>query len=352
MIENLQKILNPFEAAIITDDKNRLYFTGFSSSAGIVVATNEKAFFLIDFRYFEKAKKKVNGFEVVLLKNGFEQIKKILNDNKIKRIYLENESLSFAKFIGYKKELSDYEIAENNSLSKNIRKLRSIKTEKEISNIKEAQRLTDKTFEHIINFIKPQMSEREIALEMEFYMRKIGSEGVAFDFIVVSGENSSLPHGTPTDRKIKKGDFITMDFGAVVNGYRSDMTRTIAVGSVTKKQRKVYETVLKAQEESLKVMKPNVKCCDIDKIARDIIDKAGFENCFGHGLGHSLGLDIHESPAFNTKDETLLESGMIMTVEPGIYLENEFGVRIEDMVLITEDGFENLTKSPKELIII
>ena len=174
----------------------------------------------------------VNGFEVVLLKNGFEQIKKILNDNKIKRIHLENESLSFAKFISYKKELSDYEIAENNSLSENIRKLRSIKTEKEISNIKEAQRLTDKTFEHIINFINPQMSEREIALEMEFYMRKMGSEGVAFDFIVVSGENSSLPHGTPTDRKIKKGDFITMDFGAVVNGYRSDMTRTIAVGSV------------------------------------------------------------------------------------------------------------------------
>ncbi len=352
MIEKLQEILKTDEAAIITDSKNRFYFTKFPSSAGIVLITKKEAYFLVDFRYFEKAKKEAQGIKVCLLKNTFGQIKEIFETLKIKRVLLENESLTFSEFNRYKRELEGYEITEKNILSKEIRSLRSIKAKREIENIKEAQRLTDETFEHIINFIKPQMSEREIALEMEFFMRKSGSEGVAFDFIVVSGENSSLPHGKPTDRKIKNGDFITMDFGAVINGYRSDMTRTIAVDSVTEKQRKVYETVLKAQEEAIRAIKPDAKCCDIDKIARDIIDKAGFENCFGHGLGHSLGLDIHESPACNTRDETLLQSGMIMTVEPGIYLENEFGVRIEDMVLVTESGCENLTKSPKELIII
>ena len=183
-------------------------------------------------------------------------------------------------------------------------------------------------------------------------MRERGSEGVAFDFIVVSGKNSSLPHGVPTSKKIENGDFVTMDFGAVINGYRSDMTRTIAVGSVTEKQRTVYETVLTAQKAALSIIKPDVTCSAVDKAARDIITDAGYGDCFGHGLGHSVGLEIHESPACNTRDITPLKSGMIMTVEPGIYIQDEFGVRIEDMVLITDNGYRNFTKSPKKLIII
>lgn len=352
VIEKLQEKLNIGESAIVINPKNRFYFTRFPSSAGVLIVSRKQAFFLVDFRYFEKAKKEIKGITICLLKNTFAQIKEVLESVETKRVLLENESLTFSEFNRYKKELKGYEIEEENILSKEISDLRSIKNAEEVSFIKEAQRLTDETFEHILSFITPDMSEKEIALEMEFFMRKRGSEGVSFDFIVVSGKNSSLPHGKPTDKKIQNGDFITMDFGAVVNGYRSDMTRTIAVGSVTDKQREVYQTVLKAQTEALKAIKPDVKCCDIDKIARDIINNAGFENCFGHGLGHSLGLDVHESPACNTRDETLLKKGMLMTVEPGIYLENEFGVRIEDMVLVTDKGCENLTKSSKELIII
>jgi Xaa-Pro aminopeptidase len=189
-------------------------------------------------------------------------------------------------------------------------------------------------------------------LDMEFYMRRLGSEGVSFDFIVVSGQNSSLPHGVPTHKKIQKGDFVTMDFGAVVNGYRSDMTRTVAVGEVSSEQRNVYETVLCAKRAAMEGIKPQIKCQTIDKIARDLIDEAGYQGCFGHGLGHSVGLDIHENPCFNTRCETLLQSGMGLTVEPGIYLENKFGVRIEDMIVVTEQGYENLTQSPDELIIV
>ena len=188
-------------------------------------------------------------------------------------------------------------------------------------------------------------------LDMEFFMRKNGSEGVSFDFIVVSGKNSSLPHGVPTDKKIQNCDFVTMDFGAVVNGYRSDMTRTVAVGSVSDEQRQVYDTVLKAQLEAIKSAKPGVICRDVDKVARDIIEK-DYAGCFGHGLGHSVGIDIHEGPSFNTRDTTVLEKGMVITVEPGIYLENKFGVRIEDMIVITDDGNINITESPKELIIL
>ncbi len=183
-------------------------------------------------------------------------------------------------------------------------------------------------------------------------MRKNGSEGVAFNTIAVSGKNSSLPHGVPTDKPLKKGDFLTMDFGAVYNGYRSDMTRTVAIGYVNDLQKRIYDIVLKAQLCSLKAIRPTALCKEIDKIARDIIAEEGFADCFGHGLGHSVGLQVHESPSCNTRDETPLEAGMTMTVEPGIYLPDKFGVRIEDMVIVTENGCQNLTESPKNLIVI
>ena len=222
----------------------------------------------------------------------------------------------------------------------------------EIEYMRKAQALTDVTFEYILDYIRPGKTEKAIALEMEFYMRKRGSEGIAFDFIVVSGENTSLPHGTPTDRVVQKGDFITMDFGAKVQGYCADMTRTIAVGAVNDKQKLVYETVLNAQLEAMKNIKTGAVCKDIDAVARNLIDNAGFKGCFGHSLGHSLGIEVHESPGFNWRDDTLLKSNMLLSVEPGIYLENQFGVRIEDVICVSDNGFENLTKSPKELIIL
>jgi len=351
-VNSISEFLENNTAALITSDANRIYFTGFNSSAGTVLITKSRAVFLIDFRYYEKAKANVKHMEVILANNIHNQIKDILKEENIKKVFTETDSITIASYNRIKKALTDFCISTNRSLSQKITQLRQIKTKKELELIKKAQALTDDTFGYILSRLADGRTEREIMLDMEFYIRKNGSEGVSFDFIVVSGKNSSLPHGVPTDKKIESGDFITMDFGAVVDGYCSDMTRTVAINHVSELQKEVYSIVLNAQLESLKAIRPGVKCCDVDKIARDIISSAGYKDCFGHGLGHSVGLEIHESPALNTRDTTLLKPGVIMTVEPGIYIENKFGVRIEDMVYVTEDSCINLTKSPKELIII
>ena len=337
--------------AIIQNPVNRFYLSGFRSSAGMIVLTENKAVLLVDFRYFEKAKKTVQNMEVVLANNFFANAKEMLETENIKKILPETDFINLDSFERMKKAFEGIEVSNDNSLSQTISSLRQIKSAEETECIKKSQGITDNAFAHILNFIKAGVTEREIALELEFFMRKTGSEGVAFDTIAVSGKNSSLPHGVPTEKPLENGDFLTMDFGAVYNGYCSDMTRTVAVGYVTDEQQKVYDTVLKAQLSALKEIGPNKVCKEIDKIARDIINKE-FDGCFGHGLGHSVGLEIHENPALNTRDETLLKAGVIMTVEPGIYIPDKFGVRIEDMVLITDTSYENLTKSPKELIII
>ena len=351
-IENLRKVLGKGEAALITGDTNRLYFTGFKSSAGIVLITKNKAVLFIDFRYFEKAQKEVSHLEVRLAKRVYAEICEMLKNEAVTDIYIETNTVNLNELKNLRKAFEGFNVSEESKISDKISNMRSLKDDSELESIKKAQVLTDAAFSYILDFIKPGATEREIALKMEFFMRERGSEGVAFDFIVVSGKNSSLPHGVPTDKKIEKGDFVTMDFGGVVNGYRSDMTRTVAVGNVTDKQRKIYETVMAAQQASLDIIKPGVACFQVDKAARDIISNAGYGEFFGHGLGHSVGLEIHESPACNTRDKTPLKKGMIMTVEPGIYLPDEFGVRIEDMVVVTDSGYENLTKSPKELVVL
>lgn len=306
----------------------------------------------MDFRYIEKARKTIKSAEVILSEKLYTQLTSLFKKEGVKEVLLEPNETTLNEAQIWKNALKEVDIITENNLSKKILELRKIKSEQEIEFINEAQKITDKTFGHILNFIKKGVTEKEIAIEIDFFMRKQGSDGIAFDTIVVSGKNSSMPHGVPTDKAVEKGDFITMDFGAKWQGYCSDMTRTVAIGEITEKQRKVYDTVLKAQKAALDVIKPQVICRQVDKAARDIIENAGFKGCFGHGLGHSLGLYIHENPACNTRDISPLEEGMIMTVEPGIYLENEFGVRIEDMVLITDSSYSNFTKSPKDLIML
>ena len=351
-IEFLQSNLKDGEAALISSEADRLYYTGFHSSAGYVAVTREKAVFLIDFRYFEKAKQTVDSCEVILLKSFSKQLGEFFNSKNVRTVFLETDTVSLSAFSSLKKRLPDFAFSSDEKLQSLITKQRSIKSAEEIALIKKAQKMTDETFSYILNNISAGRTEREVMLDMEFYMRRLGSEGVSFDFIVVSGKNSSMPHGVPTDKKIEKGDFITMDFGAVCGGYRSDMTRTVAVGEVSDKQKEVYDIVLKAQKETIDFIKPGVVCKEVDRVARDIISGAGYGDCFGHGLGHSVGIEIHENPACNTVCETVMEKGMIITVEPGIYIENEFGVRIEDMVALTENGCEDITKSEKGLIIL
>ncbi|MBQ0084100.1 MAG: aminopeptidase P family protein [Clostridiales bacterium] len=351
-IEKLQQKLENGTAMLVVSEPNLFYLTGMLSSEGKLLITENGGYFLVDFRYIEHAKNTVKDCRVLCVKNFNTEIQNLLKQNNIKKLYIETEAVSFAQYQNYLKAFEFAEISSDNSLDTALKNLRRIKDNSELAKIKEAQLLTDETFSYICGRIEAGRTEREIMLDMEFNMRKAGAQGVSFDFIVVSGKNSSMPHGVPSDKRLEKGDFITMDFGAVVDGYRSDMTRTVALGNVSAEQKKVYDTVLSAQSEALKNITPGKKCSDIDKIARDIIDNAGYRGAFGHSLGHSVGIEIHESPNFSPGCETLLEPGMVLTVEPGIYLENKFGVRIEDMIFVTEDGCEDITKSTKELLVL
>lgn len=352
MLKKIIHNLSREEAFLIESPENRFYFTKFKSSAGYLLITNTMSYFLVDFRYYEAAKNKIKNCDIILLEKPMEQIYNLLNNNGIKQLYIETSKISLDKYNVYVKALKNINISTENKLEKKLEEIRSIKSDKEISSIIEAQKITDETFSYILNNIKIGRTEKEIALDMEYYSRQLGSEGVSFDFIVVSGKNSSLPHGVPSDKKIEYGDLITMDFGAVIDGYRSDMTRTVAVGNISMEQQRVYETVLEAQNKAFCSIKPGIICKNIDKAARDYIYSMGYKGCFGHGLGHSVGIDIHENPCFNTRCETVLEEGMVLTVEPGIYIENKFGVRIEDMICVTQNGFINLTNSPKKLIVL
>ncbi len=228
----------------------------------------------------------------------------------------------------------------------------SIKTEQEIQSISKAAALGDRCFSHILGFIKPGMSEKQVAAEIKWFLTTNGAEGLAFDTISVSGKRSCLPHGEPTNKPIEKGEFLTLDFGAVIDGYCADMTRTIAIGSVTDEMRRVYEIVLEAQLAAIDYIKAGVRCFDADKTARDIIVNAGYGEYYPHGLGHGVGTLVHEAPTLNAKSEEILEKNMVITIEPGIYIPDQFGVRIEDLAIVTDFGIINKVESQKELIIL
>ncbi len=351
-IQALQGTLPPKAALLVESAANRFYLTGFAASAGFILLSRERAAFFIDFRYCEAAKAAVTHCPVCLSEQPMEDIRGFLAAEGLTALYVETHSTSLARVAALRKALDGITITDDDSFSSRLATMRQIKSSTELARIRQAQKLTDDTFAAILPRIAVGRTEREIMLDMEFAMRRMGSEGIAFDFIVVSGKNSALPHGVPTDKPLAEGDFLTMDFGAVVDGYRADMTRTVALTRVSDEQRHVYNTVLAAQDAALAAIRPTASCAQVDKIARDLIEHAGYNGCFGHGLGHSVGIDIHESPSFSPHCSTPLQAGMVMTVEPGIYLEGRYGVRIEDMVVITPDGCDNLTHSPKELLIV
>lgn len=350
-IKNFIKALpEELDGALVCSHVGRAYLTGLHSSAGTLLVLREAVYLIIDFRYIEKARLAVKGCEVILEEKLSEQLNKLLEQHQAHRLGIESSYLTVERYQAFQEKLSA-EIVMGNEVSRILQKMRMRKSPEEVRKIKEAQKITDETFSHILNYIRPGMAEREVARELRDFADRQGSQGPSFDYIVVSGKNSSMPHGVPTEKSIAPGDFVTMDFGCIIDGYCSDMTRTIAVGSCTDEMRQVYETVLAAQNAAFASIRPGVSCKEADAAARNIIEK-NYKGCFGHGTGHSVGLEIHEPPACNTRDTTLLEPGIIMTVEPGIYLEGRFGVRIEDMVLVTETGCENLTGSPKELFIL
>lgn len=342
------------QAALITSPVNRRYLSGFKSSEGLIFTTPDESYFFVDFRYYEAAKKQIKGLHVILSSDFKADLLKIARKHRVKTVLIENDGITLSEALKIEKWLKEDNITLNkqNVLDKVLYSLRAEKTPLEIKNIKMAQEIAEKAFKQFLPLIKPGVTEKKLAFELEFLVRKEGAEAVAFDLIVASGKNSAVPHAELSDKAIEVGDLVTIDMGAVYNGYHSDMTRTVAVGQVSEEQRKVYNTVLAAQKMAINLVRLGASCREIDSIARKFIAESGYGNYFGHALGHGVGLEIHEKPFLSRRTEDVLQPGMVITIEPGIYLANRFGVRIEDMLLVTDDGCENLTTVEKELIIL
>ncbi len=351
-VELLKNQLKSFsDCAIITDDINRRYFTQMKSSAGTLVVFPEEAYLIIDFRYIEKARKTVKGCEVVLQNKLYEQINQLIDKHNATKVSVEADNLTISQLEKISNEIK-CEIDSSRSLSECIGEIRVRKRDEEIEKIIAAQRIAEKGFEHMLNFIGEGKTEREIQLELDYFMLKNGAEALSFDTIALSGKNTSLPHGVPTDKRVEQGDFVLLDYGAVIDGWHSDMTRTVCVGQPTDEMKQVYETVLNAQLAGLSAVRAGITGIELDKAARDIIDAAGYGEYFGHSLGHGVGMEIHEAPTASPSCDNVLEENMIVTIEPGIYIPEKFGVRIEDFVIVKENGCENMTKAPKNLIIL
>ncbi|MBO5010807.1 MAG: aminopeptidase P family protein [Clostridia bacterium] len=337
------------DGAIIFDELNQRYLTRFAFSDGFLLITKSKAYLVTDFRYLEMAKKSVCAdFEVVTPVNRREFMHSVIKEEEIRLLGFEGETVSFAKFSRLKEDYPEVELCDIGDMVENMRQ---VKPDWEIELIGKSQEITDLAFSGLLSQIKPDMTEIEVAAELEYLMKRLGSEGTAFDTIAVSGDSSTLPHGVPRNCKLKKG-FLTLDFGAKYGGYCSDMTRTIVIGRADSEMKELYNTVLAAQRSALEFLRAGADCGEADKAARDVIEaKAEYKGAFGHSLGHSVGLFIHESPSLSPKAfGKKLKAGNVVTVEPGIYLYGRYGCRIEDMVKIVEGGIQNFTKSTKELI--
>ncbi|MBQ9806593.1 MAG: aminopeptidase P family protein [Clostridia bacterium] len=340
------------DGAIVSDAINQRYLTGFDFSDGLVIVTKKEAYVVTDFRYAEAARAQVRaGFGIVVPDKGqLLSVAELLGDNGCKRVLFEEKALTYAGHARYVDILCDYELVSGASAV--LEELRAYKDEEELATIARAQAITDAAFAHILEFITPEMTEADVALELEFFMRRMGAEQVAFQTIAVSGAASALPHGVPRRQKLEKG-FLTMDFGAQVDGYCSDMTRTVVLGRADSEMKRLYETVLSAQKAALEAACEGFGCRALDKIARDIINGAGYKGCFGHSLGHGVGMVVHENPRLSTgaDEKSCLSRGHVVTFEPGIYIEGKYGCRIEDMACIRPDGsFYDFTNSPRELI--
>ncbi len=347
-----KELLGKAEAALITSPQNQFYLSHFPFEDGFLLIFPDTAYLLTDFRYFEAASKACKDeFEVLSPETGaFSEIGERLEAHGATTLLVEENDLTLALQARLLEQFPAVKPVAGASAT--LRELRLYKDEAELSAIAAAQEITDAAFTHILDFIRKDRTEREIALELEVFMRKNGSDGVAFQTIAVSGTASALPHGVPRDCTLENG-FLTMDFGARYGGYCADMTRTVMIGRADAEQKRLYETALKAQRAALAAAGGGVGCAAMDKVARDIIHGAGYVGCFGHSLGHGVGIDVHEAPSLSSRApaSSLLTPGHVVSCEPGIYLMGQYGCRIEDLIAVREDGsIRNFTKSPKELI--
>lgn len=350
--EKLAKLLEEkkLDAVLVSDGYNMRYLSGFTGATGYLLITKNSKTLFTDSRYTVAATIQAPDYTVVEVDAARDYCKflnQVLSAESVQNLGFEANQVRYGTYQNLKARLAVKELI---PLGTELADLRRIKTAEEIALHRQAEHIGDIAFEEILKDLKPGVTELEVAAKLEYIMKMNGADKLSFDSIIASGVNSSKPHAEPGHKKIESGDFVTMDFGCVYNGYCSDMTRTVVVGKASEKQKEIYNTVLKAQLAVLDMLKPGLRGKEYDKVARDVIYGAGYEGYFGHGLGHSVGLEIHENPRFSMIEEDIVEAGMIMTVEPGIYIPDFGGVRIEDMVVLTATGYENLTNSRKELI--
>lgn len=350
-LTKLRKALidNQVDAILITNEYNRRYMTGFTGTAGVAIVSQNDAVFITDFRYTEQAAEQVKDFRIEQHKGTiFEEVAKQVALMGAKTIAFEKDAMHYGTYEVYKAAVK----ADFVPLSGVIEKIRLIKSQEEINIIKVACEIADNAFTHILNFIKPGITELDVSNELEFFMRKQGATSSSFDIIVASGLRSALPHGVATKKIIETGDFVTLDFGAYYNGYISDITRTVAVGQPSEKLVEMYNAVLESQLLALEKVGPGMTGAEADAVSRDYLKSKGLGEAFGHSLGHGIGLEVHEGPGLNFRSEVVLEPNMTVTIEPGAYIPGVGGVRIEDDILITETGNEILNHSDKQLIIL
>lgn len=338
------------EALLITNAVNRKYMTGFTGSSGVVLITADEAVLFTDFRYMNQAPQQAKHYEVREHKaQVIHSVKEALNQWDITTLSFEQNDVAYGTYAAYLSELESIELIPSDGV---VEQIRVIKDENELLILQEAADLADQTFSYILNHLKPGVSEHQIALELEFFMRSQGAVSSSFDIIVASGERSALPHGVASDRILQNNEFVKLDFGAFYKGYCSDITRTVVLGKPQPKHKEIYEIVLEAQMHALEHIKPGMSGKEADALTRDIIAGYGYSDYFGHGTGHGIGMEIHEAPRLSPTSDTILKPGMTVTVEPGIYLPEFGGVRIEDDIVITDSGIKILTHSTKEFICI
>lgn len=356
-IMNLDKLISWLgggEAALITSGVSKRYLTDFGSEDGTMLVTQNGGFFIIDARYFEHTEQQVTdpNCKVILQEDLYSQLGAIISQNGVNRIYIEDDRLTVAELSEYKRKFSDIEFDMSNRLSDYLGQMRIIKTDEEIACITKAQRIAEAAFTKLLSSMRVGQTEKQIAAALEYFMLEFGSDGVSFETIAASGVNSACPHAVPTDKPVQEGDFLTLDFGATCKGYHSDMTRTVVFGKPTDEMKNIYNAVWGANSDAIKAIKAGISGKLVDSVARSTLDSWGYEEYFTHGLGHGVGLEIHEAPNINRRSGTTLKEGMIVTIEPGIYIPGRYGVRIEDMGVVTADGCKIITETPKTLIYI
>ena len=344
----LHDVLNAekLDAIIIFGLPNIRYLTGFTGTDGVFLMTEDKSVFLTDPRYFSQAQSQVRADNIQCYKNKLKAVADTLLSNGCNKVGLDAEVVSLALFEEVKILVGDS--LEWCLLSAQLHPLRGVKTQDELVSLRAAANLNFQAFETVLPMIRPGVTELEVACELEFSLRRLGGEDKAFEFIVASGERGALAHGVASEKQLQSGELVTIDFGTKVNGYHSDETVTLAIGEVDRKLRQIFDIVLEAHDSALEAVRPGVQISDLDAVARDFITAQGYGDFFGHGLGHGVGLEIHEYPGVSSRSDQCLVAGMVITIEPGIYIPETGGVRIEDTIVVTENGFEKLTSIPKQ----